>query len=94
VLTEHLGGALLPVAALGQPDLAGAVLAGQHNINAPGGLDLLTARVPGLIGHGESPPATLDHMKAETYARVVDVLQFTGVLGGAAALAWWLVTHH
>lgn len=32
-------------------------------------------------------------MKAETYARLVDVLQFTGVAGGAAALLWWLVTH-
>src|ERR1039458_5206073 len=56
VLGDHLGGALLPVAALGEADLTAAIVAGQAYVNAAGGLDLLGAVVE--VSH-EVTPATL-----------------------------------
>ena len=45
VLRQHLGGPALPVPALGQPDLAGAVLAAQDDIDPAARLDFLPAVV-------------------------------------------------
>ena len=59
MLLEHLGGPAFPVAALGETDLAGAVVAPEHDVDPAGGLDFLPAVVEVGVSHGESPPDTL-----------------------------------
>lgn len=56
MLGDHLRGTPLPVAALGQPDLTGAVAALEHYVDPAGGLDFLPAVVE--VSH-EVTPATL-----------------------------------